>query len=509
MKMTNDKNKINSVSILLNNCGKFLWKILIFSLADNFFSFARVFCISIQPDGLYLVYGTKIFWRISIKYFKKYELPEDKLPTPEHVATVVSRTVQEQKATGATFVIAVPRAWAIIQSAEFPSTVKENLSAVVSYELDRLTPLTPDNAYYDFKVIAEKEEKISILLTVVRKDQVNPYIAALQGRNIKIEKLGISSFAIKSLIKRTYNEINSVFVMVNDKACECGVIINGLTVGSAFSIGEPGDSSGIDSIIRDTRPLLDVLTKRGGSPQIVISAAERHYQLLRGKLGSLPLLNLNRDLGLGLPKGDRDISAVALGSFLEAATADEKGFNLLSGQDEKRKRTPFISTLVLLIVMALIVGFYYLAPVTMEQKKVEEIDRRIGLLKPELKKVEALRKEEQIIAADIKNIDNFKKQSSQSIDILKEMTAILPAKTWLTRMRITENTVEIEGYAASATEIVPKLENSRYFQKVEFASPTFRDPRQNSERFVIKMELRHANRPKQPEETGKKNEKKK
>jgi general secretion pathway protein L len=145
----------------------------------------------------------------------------------------------------------------------------------------------------------------------------------------------------------------------------------------------------------------------------------------------------------------------------------------------------------------------------MEQKRIEEIDRRIGLLKPELKKVEALKKEEQTIAADIKTIDNFKKQSTLSIEVLKEMTSILPAKTWLTRMRITENTVEIEGYAASATEIVPKLENSKYFQKVEFASPTFRDPRQNNERFVIKMELRHASRPIKPEETGRKNEKKK
>ena len=92
---------------------------------------------------------------------------------------------------------------------------------------------------------------------------------------------------------------------------------------------------------------------------------------------------------------------------------------------------------------------------------------------------------------------------------MKELTKILPDKTWLTRVRVTEDSVELEGYAASATAIISKLENSRYFQKAEFASPTFRDQRQNNERFVIKMELRNENKPKKKEEIGTTNEKKK
>ena len=82
------------------------------------------------------------------------------------------------------------------------------------------------------------------------------------------------------------------------------------------------------------------------------------------------------------------------------------------------------------------------------------------------------------------------------------MTHALPKNTWLSRMRVTESTVEIEGYAASATDILPKLEGSPYFKKVEFASPTFRDSRMNSDRFIIKMEIEGL-----PEEKGK-NEKK-
>ena len=75
------------------------------------------------------------------------------------------------------------------------------------------------------------------------------------------------------------------------------------------------------------------------------------------------------------------------------------------------------------------------------------------------------------------------------LDLLREMTRVLPKNAWLSRVRFTESTVEIEGYAASATDIVPKLEASGYFKKVEFSSPTFRDVRLNADRFLIKMEI--------------------
>jgi hypothetical protein len=65
----------------------------------------------------------------------------------------------------------------------------------------------------------------------------------------------------------------------------------------------------------------------------------------------------------------------------------------------------------------------------------------------------------------------------------------LPKSVWLIRSRITDEKVEIEGYAASATETLPKLEQSNLFKKAEFASPTMRDTRQNAERFSVKMEI--------------------
>lgn len=503
------KNKIDSGLILLAKCGSLLWKYLSFSLADNFFSIAKVVCISIETNGIYLVFGIKIFWKISIKYLKKFPLEEGKALTPEYLTAIVSKALDETGVSNASFVLSIPKAWTIIQVAEFPITVKESLANVISYELDRLTPLTPENAYYDYKIIAEDSEKISVLLIVAKADRINPFLEALRSKNIRIEKLSISAFVIRNLIKKTYNIENSIYISINDNAYECGAIINDFTVRSISGQIQFPDDSQINQIIRETHLLIGLLAKSGGSAKIIISANEQDYKIFFDKLAKMPVFNLSRDNKLGLPKGSKHISSFALGCFLETITSDKNEFNLLAEKNGKQNKTPFIVTLVLLMVILLIGAFYVLAPIGIKQKEIEQIDNHISLLKPEMKKIEALNKEIKTKSSDIETINNFKKHNILTMDILKEITEILPAKTWLTRIRITENSVEIEGYAVQATQIIPKLENSKYFRKAEFASPTFRDPRQNNERFVIKMELKNENKPKNQEEIGKYNEKKK
>ena len=221
------------------------------------------------------------------------------------------------------------------------------------------------------------------------------------------------------------------------------------------------------------------------------------------------MANLTRNSDRCVPKGDKSISPFALGSFLETVTADQNEFNLLTGKNMNPNEQPFILSLVLLAAILLLGAFYLFSPVLIEQKNIEQIDARIKSLKPEMKKIEALNQEIATISSGITAINDFKKNSIPKMDVLKEVTNILPEKTWLTRVRFTEDNVEIEGYAGTATEIIPKLENSRYFQKAEFASPTYRDQRQNTERFVIKMELRDESKPVKPEKTGEKHEPKK
>jgi general secretion pathway protein L len=177
---------------------------------------------------------------------------------------------------------------------------------------------------------------------------------------------------------------------------------------------------------------------------------------------------------------------------IESLWPEAGGLNLLGRGRQTTDKHPVALTVILAVVVIALCALYLVVPIRIEGAKLAEMDRQIALRKDEIKKVEALKRDVAALEGDIAAINNFKANRPMVLNILKELTTVLPKTAWLTRTRVTETTVDIEGYAGSATELIPKLEASLYFTKTEFASPTFRDARMNADRFTIKMEIEGA-----------------
>ena len=60
---------------------------------------------------------------------------------------------------------------ALVKTITLPLATEENLRAVVGFELDRHTPFTPDQAYYDVQTVRRdpQHEKITVALAVASK----------------------------------------------------------------------------------------------------------------------------------------------------------------------------------------------------------------------------------------------------------------------------------------------------------------------------------------------------
>lgn len=488
--MISYQKKILDVYSAATKAGRAIWRILSLSLADDMFLFAKVVCISIEADGVYLVYGEKTPWRSHFSHCRCYPPEENKPLSPEFVAVAVSGYVNEYKISKAAFVLCLPRAWTMIQQAELPLAAKENLSSVISFELDRFTPLSKDNACFDYVVLGEDPKNVKFLLAVTRSDRVQSYLEALQIRNIQIKKVIISAFAIKSLIQNTYPQADAIYLSLRGGAYEYGVMENGLLYRSGCESTASEGESFAESISEHLTALSDEFIRNGRRLPIVVDADEAQINVLRNRLPGRKFASLDLDNKLNVPKQQKELSAVALGGALDSFRSDPQNINLLHRDNREQKRLTWVLTAFLIAVIASMAAFHFLMPLSYERQKLDEMDRRIRALKPAIKKVEALRDEAAAIAGDIQAIDAFKNQNDLTMNIIKDMTAMLPPNTWLTRLKITDKTVDIEGFSASATEIILKLENSQHFQKVEFASPTYRDPRQNKDRFVIKMELK-------------------
>lgn len=494
-----------------------LWRMLSFSLADDLIYPEKTLSASLEKGILSLAYGSRFLSKIKIKGIREYSFEEGKYPQPEVFASSLSLAINDLGATKADVSLSIPKAWAIIKTVEFPATVKENVSNVISYELDRITPFSSEDAFYDFKILDENDGKLTILVVTAKADLIKPYIEALREKGITVRRITVNLSGMESLCRYIDRTKDTIFVEIKKDGYEGALSLNG-SITRAFAGSYPpipplasggeggvkGDTEGlrggeggvekskIDTLMSEINPLIAAAKKQGKLPKIMVLLKDKSptlKELLKLHINQ-PVKILNEtDIKIRLSGQYKEIPYAAIGGALESLWPKEAGLNLLHKGYHKRAKSPKALTIILMISILAIWILYIIAPLRIEEKRLQEIDRQIMLRKDEVKKVEALKKEIETLNNEIATITNFKENRPMALNILKELTTILPKTAWLTRVRITETTVDIEGYAGSATGLLPKLEASPYFKKTEFASPTFRDERMNVDRFVIKMEI--------------------
>ncbi|MEW6416512.1 MAG: PilN domain-containing protein [Nitrospirota bacterium] len=494
-----------------------LWKILTFSPADDAISPKKALLASLEKGRVSVAYGSRFLSRIKIKGLREYSFEEGRYPQPEGLASSLSLAINDFKASGLKVCLSIPKAWAIIKTAEFPLTVKENLSDVVSYELDRLTPFSPEDALYDFKILRETSEKLTILLMVAKADLVKPYIDALREKDIAVNRVTVNLSDIGTLCRYIDNVTDFIFFEMNGDGYEGALFLAG-SITDAFAgsfitspvpplksplsppfpkggVGgfEGVEKSKVDTLVTEIAPFIATAKNQGKKSKVIVVSKDKIHASLEEQFKqqiNLPVRILNEtDLKFTPSWSQEVVPFAAIGGVLESLWPRGHGLNLLKKGYREIHKYPKALTLVLILSIIVMWVFYLIAPLKVEEKRLREIDRQIMLRKEDVRKVETLKKEIEALNDEISTINNFKENNPMALNIIKELTAILPKNTWLTRVRIAESAVNIEGYAASATGLLPKLEASNYFKKAEFASPTFRDARMNADRFNIKVEI--------------------
>jgi len=484
-----------------------LQRILTFSIADDIIAPKKNLCVSIDKGSLSIAYGSRFLSQMKIRKSRKYPMDQERYPQPEGLASSVALTMSDFGIAKTDVTLSIPKAWAIIKTVEFPSTVKENLSDVVSYELDRLTPLSPEDAFYDFRVLKENSKILTLLIVVAKADSITPYVNALREKGIHVSRVTVNLSCIGTLCHYMDKKETSIFMEIKKDGYEGALFSDGL-ITHAFTGSFPttDEKSKIETMMTEIEPLLNEAKQEGKSPQIMALLKDSNPTLKEMlKLQSLPVRILNEtDTKIKLSEPQEELTYAAIGGILESLWPNAKGINLLEKGRHEISKTPMTFTIILICTIIALWILYMIAPLQIEGKRLKEIDRQITVRKDDIKKIEGIRKEIDGLSNEISTIHDFKGNKPITLNIIKELTIILPKTAWLTRVKISEATVEIEGYASSATELLPKLETSKYFEKVAFASPTFRDARMNSDRFIIKMEIEGIKKDEQEKSKGEK-----
>ena len=470
--------------------GKTLWTILSMSPADDAFWPAGCLCAVIAEEGLHVLHARPSMGKVRIRGRRFYALEEGKYHSPQALAADLELAVTDLKAAGADVVLVVPGSWVITRRTELPPTAVGHLSNVVGYELDRLTPLAADEAYYDYGLIEQRTDTIRLAVGAARADRIDPYLDALRERGIEVRKVVSELDALGSLCRFVYRGDSFLFLEPSPEGYEGGVLENGvlsLTFSGRFASIDPRERA--VRLEQEIGELLERHLPGQDPPWVMVSLFEEDAaRALAERMGRPVRLLQAHDIRERIRDAPEGLSNAALGGILATILPEARGMNLLSRGAHAEGKPPWVLTAVLSAALAAAGLFLLISPLQLEERRIGEIDRQIELHKDDVRKADAVKREAEGLEAEIASIYRFKAQRPMTLEILRELTAVIPKSTWLSRARITDNTVDIEGYAATATDILPLLEASPYFRKVEFASPTLRDVRLNAERFTIRME---------------------
>ena len=164
--------------------------------------------------------------------------------------------------------------------------------------------------------------------------------------------------------------------------------------------------------------------------------------------------------------------------------------NLLP-ETAKQRRTDtarYLNLSLGVLALMLLLGVIAL-PVINKMHVIGTLEARAELVTDKAEVTRRLREQVDQLGADSRYLVEKKQTSPLVLEIINELTRILPDDTWINRLDIKGQEVQIQGQSASAAALIPLIESSDSLRNPRFRSPVTSLPRSNTERFHLSAEL--------------------
>jgi len=151
---------------------------------------------------------------------------------------------------------------------------------------------------------------------------------------------------------------------------------------------------------------------------------------------------------------------------------DGEGFNLLPSNmwpKTKKKEPLLIAALVIILLLQLIATVTY--PNQRAQQEVATLQHEIKLIQKDVRRVSDMRFS---VEKAHSQLNAFLGQAANKpfvVDIMKHLSERLPTSTWLTRLQLNGNQLNIQGYSNDAAGLIQRLDDSPLFKNTRFTSP--------------------------------------
>ena len=410
------------------------------------------------------------------------------------ISTLVKNFLRRHRIGSACIWIGLPAEMVILRVISLPSAAKENLTKVLEYELQKYIPLESEDIYFRYQILDEErdEKQLKILIAAVKKKDLAPLI---ELRN----HLGAGIYGVESAATAGINGLKWASESITEKAYALAYaadstlhlgyfdndklrFIRSLDLNDDLKyqserLFQEFDYSGKLSSDSDSGTALKVYCQGPDATEDVLPV-----------LNTLPNLEFNLlDLNQGPLKKGNPISGTGLA--LKSLQRVPLDMNLFPEQFRKKPSVIGRYLTLALVVLTLLAGLAWGGSHFVHQRvAIMRIDRELNELSDEIEALGKVQLKIVTLQERIDYLNNLRHYRINALELLKELTEILPETAWLQGLSVVDNQVEIEGYADSSTQLIPQLEASPFFANAKFLS-TITRARDDKEVFKIGFEF--------------------
>jgi general secretion pathway protein L len=455
--------------------------------------------IAIQQRSVALVHMSKRLATVSLLQHRVVPLPppEETEPRRAALAAALSGFVAEHSLDADRTFVTLPRASALLSRMALPAAAKTDINQVIEFEIDRLLPMSRDEIYYD-TIVRDGPGKLDVLVISVPRRVVAEVLSALELAEVRARSVAIAPVAIFDFVRFCSSDDDEhVVTLVEDGGTvEFDYFARGTMIASHLVHGDevaaPGAIARLvsqESMAAGATPsTVKVYAWRapGDGPAAAAPGA------LSGEMLASGADLLRRAEGaLTAPEGFFESAAPsiipAVGAGLCAVREGTAGINLLP-PDERRsleEGAPLV-TFLCAAVLVLMTCVWLVSAVVKDNRIASQLHEELEALEPAMRTVR--RNEEEAKALNDKLRLLTQNDRRRISVVLKELTDVVPKDAYLTTFRFRSGKVELEGFAKSASDLVPMLERSPYFKNAQFTSPVTK-VQDNQERFSLATEI--------------------
>jgi hypothetical protein len=390
----------------------------------------RITAVRVRPTG------AKVIGRLTIENFPHQPAG---VWGAEYAALLRKLDLRHVPAT-----VLLPRQDVILRQLALPGVGDKDLESAIRFQLDGLHPYAEDDVVYSWARLPGTQ---TVLIAIARRAEVDRYATAFSEAGVKLGGFTCSAAAVYSSLRLSGGTPPAAVLAFTE---------------SDGSIEIYGESP--------AHPLFSARFDVPAPRAAELACAELRIDPSSG-VGTEPK-PLDSLFPLGVSGGTALAYCAALAS---ACPRLSLSLNLLpADRRDTSSRAVWIPAVALAVLVLMLAGALFALPVYQDHRYERSLQSEIGKVEPGARRAAAVEREIDTARKRTILLDDFRRRSKADMDVLQEMTRLLPQQVWLNLLDLSRTTVFIAGETDQAAPLLKLIDGSPYFEGSEFVQPPMR-----------------------------------